>query len=70
VVIPDFILHKMKDLEEEPIMLPKLSGKMMFFPEEYANMPVCSTQKKEIDRLENIIRPRNLESYSTIELNP
>jgi hypothetical protein len=36
----------MKNLQEEPIMLPKLSDKMMFFPDEYANMPVCATQKK------------------------
>lgn len=51
IEIPEFILHKMKNLQEEPIMLPKLSEKTIFFPDDYVGIPIMATQKKEKDRL-------------------
>ena len=50
--------------------LPKLSDKVVFFPEEYANIPICASQKKEMDRLYSIIKPKSQSSYSTLDLNP
>ena len=70
VAVPEKILHKMKKLEETPVNLPKLNDKVIFFPEEYSNMPIVASQKKEMDRLYNIIKPKEQSSYSTLDLNP
>ena len=32
VPVPEYILHKMKNLEEMPLNLPKLKDKVVFFP--------------------------------------
>ena len=32
VPLPEFILHKMKSLDEAPVNFPKLNDKVVFFP--------------------------------------
>jgi hypothetical protein len=72
VEIPDFMMHRMKNAQEQSVSLPRLADKIVFFPEEYASVPVRASQKKEIDRLQNIIKPKDSEPHfsSTIDLNP
>ena len=47
-----------------------MPDKVVFFPEEYANFPIRASQKKEMDRLAKIIKPKSSTSHSTLDLNP
>ena len=44
--MPVDVIHKMKNLEEDPVILPRIREKVIFFPEEYVNLPISATHKK------------------------